>query len=148
MRDRVRVNGSNCGTVLRSQPSRETFICRFPPIKSCLHLVQPCHPNTSACRIRSEITMLLTRKFIFFCTFRDFEIALNCSQFKIRILSITRESSARSFFVGHFPGHYGGRISPGWRERATAMQARALSGATLATLKPHSHRMCGDTLAE
>lgn len=43
-------------------------------------------------------------------------------------------------------GH-GGRISPGGRERA-AMQARALSGTTLATLRPHSQWICGDPFAQ
>lgn len=33
---------------------------------------------------------------------------------------------------------YGGRITQGWKARGTAMQARALSGATLATVRPDS----------
>lgn len=70
--------------------------------------------------------------------------SLNRMRFKIVDCGRETCESARCFFVGH----YGGRISSGWRERATAMQARALSGATLATLKPHSHRMCGDMFAE
>lgn len=58
-----------------------------------------------------------------------------------------------SIFLGPFLGEFADVMAEGCRgrerrERATAMQARALSGATLATLRPHSHRASRRSVCE